>query len=168
MTRFPDDVFQEFHPAGNLFASSIFAFVSAMVKLSRIETFEPGTKMYRGMGGRVQLPDCFFFGELCYVDNGLFSCTTNFQVALQYSGAREERPLPAVLVIECGAVDRPCQKHEFSQCDVSSVRRRLLLFAVLMICRYPEDDDFIFPPFSVVQPSGHSWEELHYGCAVTM
>jgi hypothetical protein len=174
LRRFPRDVYEVFKEAGNRFSSTLFALVSALVKLSRVETVKPGTKLYRGMGGSFQLPDSFYspdeFGTRGYVENAFLSCQTDFQVALQWSGAKSDprKPFPSVMVFECGAIDRPCSISEFSQCDISSVPQHLLVPVVLMICRYPAERQVLWPPFSVVQPSGDSWVELHYGVPVTM
>ena len=172
MRRTPLNIYEEFEQAGNRFASTIFAFVSAVVKLSRIGKFSPGTKLYRGTGGIMHLPDSFYspddFGTRGYVEVALMSVTADLQVAVQHSGARERKPIPTVMVIVAGAVDRPCFTRDFSQCGLSSVRSRLLVSAVLMMCRYPGEHKWLWPPFSVVQPSGDSWVELHDGRAVTM
>ena len=174
LRRFPRDVYEVFEEAGNRFSSTLFALASALVKLSRVETVKPGTKLYRGMGGSSQLPDSFYspdeFGGRGYVENGCLYCTLDFEAALYMSGAQShpKRPFPAVMVFECGAIDRPCSIREFSQCDISSVPQHLLVPVVLMICRYPGQRELLWPPFSVVQPSGDSWVELHYGAPVTM
>lgn len=164
----PMEVYEEFKQAGNRFASTLFAMVSAVVKLSRVETLKPGTKLYRGMGGAFQLPDSFYspdeFGGRCYVDNGFGSCTEDFELALQYSGVKDEKkPFPSVMVLEWGAIDRPCVMSEVSQCDMSSVPQHLLVPVVLMNCRYPGERELLWPPFSVVQPSGDSWVEIAPG-----
>jgi hypothetical protein len=171
LRRFPLATYEKFEQAGNRFSSSIFALVSAVVKLSRVGSVNPGTKFYRGMGGTLQLPDSFHqpdeFGICSYVEEGFNSCTADFHIAFQYSGAKDWKPHPTVLVFETGAVDRPCEfGNEFSQCVSSSVRRRLLI--LFLICRYPNGMEWIWPPFSVMQPSGDAWVELHDGAPVTM
>jgi len=171
MRRYPLKMYEEFEQAGNRFASSIFALVSAVVKLSRIGSFSPGTKLYRGLGGCLELPDSFYqpdeFGICSYVENGFASTTADFKIAFQYSGAKDGKPHPAVIVFETGAVDRPCEfSNKFSQCVPSFVRRRLLI--LVLICRYPCETEWLWPPFSVMQPAGDAWVELHDGATVTM
>ena len=74
----------------------------------------------------MQLPDSFYspdeFGTRGYIEVALMSVSADLQVAVQYSGARERKPVPIVMVIEAGAVDRPCYTRDFSQCGLSSVR----------------------------------------------
>ncbi len=175
LRRFPRAMYEELEQAGNRFASTIFALVSAWVKLSRIGSFSHGTKFYRsagrGLGGSHLLPDSFYqpdeFGILSYVENAFVSCTKDIQVAVQYSGVGQRNPPFAILVMETGAVDRPCELgSELSQCVPSSVRRRLLI--LFLIRRYPGEGEWLWPPFSVVQPSGDSWVEVHRGEVVTM
>jgi hypothetical protein len=167
LRQYPMEVYEKFNQAGNRFASTLFAMVSAVVKLSRVETLKPGTKLYRGFGGRMQLPDSFCipdeFGGRCFVENGFFSCTEHFETARSYSGVREGKPCPSVMVLEWGAIDRPCDMSEFSQCDISSVPQRLLVPVVLMNCRFPFGRELVWPPFSIMQPSGDSWVEIAPG-----
>jgi hypothetical protein len=126
MRRYPQHIYEEFEQAGNRFASTIFALVSAGVKLSRVGSISPGTKLYRGMGGVLQLPDSFYrpdeFGTRSYVEFGFISCTADLKVAMEYSGVRQRKPFPTVMVIEVGAGDRPYDPSDFSQCVLSSVR----------------------------------------------
>jgi hypothetical protein len=126
MRRFPQHIYEEFEQAGNRFASTIFALASAGVKLSRVGSFSPGTKLYRGMGGTLQLPDSFYspdeFGTRSYVELGFMSCSADLQFAVQYSGVQYRKPIPSVMVFDIGAVDRPFDLSGFSQCVLSSVR----------------------------------------------
>jgi hypothetical protein len=114
-----------------------------MVKLSRVSSLTAGTKVYRGtrtkqvkqrlqlfflgIGGDRQLPDSFFeadeFGTMSFVEPGYMATTAQLEVALDYSGAKDGKPLPQVIVLQVGAVDRkvgavnrPCDTKEFSQC----------------------------------------------------
>jgi hypothetical protein len=81
LRQYPMEMYEEFKEAGNRFASTLFAMVSAVVKLSRVETLKPGTKLYRGMGGSMQLPDSFYspdmFGARGYVENGFLNCSSH-------------------------------------------------------------------------------------------
>ena len=126
MRRYPLETYVEFEQAGNRFASTIFALASAVVKLSRVERFGPATKLYRGLGGTLQLPDSFYepdeFGTRGYVESGFVLCSADLEVAMAFSGAKKEAPYPSVMVFDIGAVDRPCDTSDFSQCGLSSVR----------------------------------------------
>jgi hypothetical protein len=125
MRRFPPENYKEFEQAGNRFASTIFALASAVVKLSRVGSFSPGTKLYRGLGF-LQLPDSFYrpdeFGTRSYVESAFVQCNADLQVAMRYSVGKQRRPLATVMVFDIGAVDRPCDTSYFSQCVLSSVR----------------------------------------------
>jgi hypothetical protein len=126
LRQFPEDVYEVFKEAGNRFASTLYALASAVVKLSRVETLKPGTKLYRGMGGSSILPDSFYcpdeFGRSGFVENGFNSCTEKLSILLrQVSAPTTMKRVPTVMVLEWGAIDRPCSMGEFSQCDISSV-----------------------------------------------
>ena len=63
---------------------------------------------------------------MSYVEPGYMATTAQLEVALDYSGARDGKPLPQVIVLQVGAVDRkvgavnrPCDTKEFSQCVTS-------------------------------------------------
>jgi hypothetical protein len=60
-----------------------------------------GTPLYRGLGGTLELPPSFFsqdeHGCSGYMDWGLMSTTANLETAVNYSGAKEDKPLPMVL-----------------------------------------------------------------------
>jgi hypothetical protein len=59
-----------------------------------------GTPLYRGLGGTMALPESFFtadeHGCSGYMDWGLMSTTSNLETAVEYSGAKEDKPLPMV------------------------------------------------------------------------
>ena len=73
----------------------------------------------------MQLPDSFYepdeFGTRSYVELGFMSCTADLHVAMAYSGVRSMKPVPSVIVVDIGAVDRPFVLSDFSQCVLSSV-----------------------------------------------
>jgi hypothetical protein len=64
----------------------------------------------------------------------LLSCESGGQVALQYSGAKEGRPLPMVLEMAVGPVDRGACIRELSQ--------------------YPKELEYLYLPMSFVSPDG--------------
>ena len=74
----------------------------------------------------MQLPDSFYepdeFGTRSYVELAFMSCTEDLKVAMAFSGAKNRKPIPTVMVVEVGTVDRPCDTSDFSQCGLSSVR----------------------------------------------
>jgi hypothetical protein len=126
LRKFPKEQHDYFEQVGNRFPSTLFAFCSAMVKLSRVSSLTAGTKVYRGIGGDRQLPDSFFQPDECgarsYVEPGYMSTTAQLKVALDYSGSKDGKPMPQVIVLQVGAVDRkvgavnrPCDTSEFAQ-----------------------------------------------------
>jgi hypothetical protein len=65
LRQHPADYYEEFKRHNNLYTTSIYALVSAISKLARESKFPEGTRVYRGLGGAMTLPDFFFRdGEL--------------------------------------------------------------------------------------------------------
>jgi hypothetical protein len=126
LRRFPEHIFSVFRDGGNLFPTTIFVLVSAIQKLARVVHVREGTHLYRGLGGLMELPECFFrpdqHGRRGYTEWGFMSTTSNKAVALQYSGVREGRPAAMVLVMRSSAIDRGACIEAFSQYPQVSVR----------------------------------------------
>ena len=112
--------------------------VSAVHKISKYSKLGDGKKLYRGMGGDVELPEHVYkpdmkTGVRCITDWGFMSTTANKEIAIQYSGAVEEKPVPTILEIETNAVDRGASLKEFSQ--------------------YPKEEEFLWLPCSYLSAS---------------
>jgi hypothetical protein len=60
LRRYPAEKFELFEKGDNQLSTTIFVLVSAVQKLSRFTRIPLGTLLYRGLGGRVDLPDIFF------------------------------------------------------------------------------------------------------------
>ncbi len=93
--------------------------MSAVQKLSRCVHISPGTLLYRGLGGKLDLPDSFQVvdsnGCLGYTEWGFMSTTADKAVALQYSGAKEGMDYSMIMVIHPTSIDRGACIVEFSQ-----------------------------------------------------
>ena len=108
--------------------------VSAVQKLARATPLREGLMLYRGIGGHVCLPRCFFKADEngCrgFVEWGFMSTTANKKVAIDYSDAHKKAngdesarswsgsghgALPMVLMVRVSAVDRGACIREFSQ-----------------------------------------------------
>jgi hypothetical protein len=130
LRRFPQNVYDVYANSDsddpNLFSTTIFVLVSAVQKLSRSNLVPPGTQLYRGMGGLMDLPDCFLQSDengCCgYVEWGFMSTTTDRGIAIQYSGVKQGRPKATVMVIHPSSVDRGACIVEFSQYPGEKVR----------------------------------------------
>jgi WD40 repeat protein len=124
-----------FEKGDNLYSTTIFVLVSAIQKLCRRTRIPEGMLVYRGMGGRMDLPDIFFqtdeYGRSGYAEWGFLSTTANRDIALQYSGVKEGLPKAMVMVIETSSIDRGASLAEFSQ--------------------YPEEREFLYLPCSFIQ-----------------
>jgi hypothetical protein len=119
LRRYPKENFELFEKGDNQFATTIFVLVSAVQKLSRFTRIPLGTLLYRGLGGKFDLPDIFFQidDEGCsgFAEWGFLSTTSDRDVALGYSGIKERRPKAMVMVIETSSIDRGADISEFSQ-----------------------------------------------------
>jgi WD40 repeat protein len=135
LRRYPAEKFELFEQGDNQFSTTIFVLVSAVQKLSRFTRIPLGTLLYRGLGGKVDLPDIFFQiddkGCSGYAEWGFLSTTSDRDVALGYSGVKERRPKAMVMVIETSSIDRGADISEFSQ--------------------YPGEKEFLYLPCSFLQ-----------------
>ena len=84
----------------------------------------PGTLLYRGLGGKLDLPDSFeevdSNGCSGYAEWGFMSTTADKAVALQYSGVKEGRENASIMVIHPTSIDRGACIAELSQCAASN------------------------------------------------
>jgi hypothetical protein len=105
--------------SGNLFTTTIFALVSAIQKLSRTMVVPPGTLLYRGMGGTLDMPDCFYdtdeHGCSGYCELAFMSTSGSRTEAITYSGLASGKPKAAIMVIHPSSVDRGAYISDFSQ-----------------------------------------------------
>ena len=140
LRRYPEDKFAVFRDGDNLYSTTIFVLVSAVQKLSRFTRISQGTLLYRGLGGKIDLPDIFFQiddqGCSGYAEWGFLSTTSDRDVALGYSGVKERRPKAMVMVIETSSIDRGADISDFSQ--------------------YPGEKEFLYLPCSFVQRIRHA------------
>ena len=81
LRRFPTDKFAIFNDGDNLFSTTIFVLVSGIQKLCRCSRIPEGTLLYRGLGGKVDLPDIFYQvdekGCSGYAEWGFLSTTSD-------------------------------------------------------------------------------------------
>ena len=73
LRRYPEDLYEMFSQNKNLFTTTIHVLVSAISKLARGSQFPEGTRVYRGLGGTLDLPDHFFRDGKQY-SSLLYSC----------------------------------------------------------------------------------------------
>ncbi len=135
LRRFPKELYEAFVQNDNLFSTTIFVLVSAVQKLSRCMSIPAGMKLYRGLGGTLELPDSFTNADEngCkgYCEFGFMSTTADRNVAVQYSGVKDQKPQASIMEIHPNAIDRGADISEFSQ--------------------YPGEKEFLFVPMSFVQ-----------------
>ena len=154
LRRYPADIYKFYKTAGNTFTTTIFVLVSAIQKLSRCMNIPAGTLLYRGLGGSMELPDSFFVpSENCMTPNALGYCefafmstTQDRNVALQYSGVKDNKPKASIMEIHPNSVDRGADISEFSQ--------------------YTGEKEFLIVPYSFVQGDGRQRTEITEGGGV--
>jgi hypothetical protein len=117
---------------------------SAVQKVARVMKLPEGLRLYRGLGGLMDLPEQFFradeHGCKGFAEWGFMSTTSDKAIALQYSGAGEGRPLPMVMEMVVGAVDRGACIRELSQ--------------------YPREVEYLWGPCFFVAPEGEARLEV--------
>jgi hypothetical protein len=152
LRRWPTDLYELFKSYKNLFSTTIHVLVSAVQKLSRQIRIPDGTLLYRGLGGKMDLPDSFSQpderGGRGYAEWAFMSTTAKREIALQYSGVKEGLPRAMVLVIQTGAVDRGACLREYSQ--------------------YPGEDEYLWLPLSFLQPNGRRSVQVVEGGVVDL
>jgi hypothetical protein len=154
LRRFPKDIFEAFcvgdvdlklHRGDiNNFATTIFVLVSAIHKLSRVMNIPAGVLLYRGLGGLMELPDSFSkpdeYGCTGYCEFGFMSTTADRDIAVEYSGVKDNKPRASLMEILPNSVDRGADISDFSQ--------------------YPAEREFLFVPMSFVQGEGRCRVEV--------
>jgi hypothetical protein len=150
LRRFPLELYGYFSRNDNVFSTTIFVLVSAVQKLSRVTHMPPGTVLYRGLGGTLELPDSFSNvdenGCTGFTEFGFMSTTSDRDVAVQYSGVHDNKPRASIFEIRPNAIDRGADISEFSQ--------------------YPGEREFLFVPMSFVQAEGRSRMDIGPGGGV--
>jgi hypothetical protein len=120
LRRYPVATYEFFSSHHNTFSTTIFVLVSAVQKISRCMHIAPGTLLYRGLGGKLELPDSFqevdSNGCRGYAEWGFMSTTADKAVALQYSGVKEHREHASIRVIHPNSIDRGACIADLSQC----------------------------------------------------
>jgi hypothetical protein len=136
----PPDLFETFRVGGNFYPTTLSVLVSAVQKLSHHTAIPDDLILYRGTGGCVTLPSSFTNSDQLnckgMTDWGFWSSTKNKQVALDFSGVRENKPRPMILEFRPTAVDRGASVQDFSQ--------------------YPKEEETLYLPCSYVQPYGET------------
>jgi len=147
LRRFPQQLHDDFSRSANTFSTTIFVLVSAVQKLSRVMNIPPGTLLYRGLGGTLDLPACFNNADengcTGFTEFGFMSTTADRAVAVQYSGVKDNKPRASIFEIHPNAIDRGADISDFSQ--------------------YPGEREFLFVPMSFVQGEGRCRLEVGPG-----
>jgi hypothetical protein len=150
LRRFPQQLYDFFSRNDNTFSTTIFVLVSAVQKLSRVMNIPPGTQLYRGLGGTLELPDSFNNADengcTGFTEFGFMSTTADRAVAVQYSGVKDNKPQASIFEIHPNAIDRGADISEFSQ--------------------YPGEKEFLFVPMSFLQGEGRCRVEVGPGGGV--
>ena len=130
LRKYPVPVFDALK--GNTYETTIFCIVSGIVKLSKTTAVPKDRRLFRGLGGML-LPPAFWkknaFGFRGGVEWGLMSTTTDRSVAMQYSGANQQRG--TIFQIDPGRIDIGADLAWVSQ--------------------YPGEREFLFPPLSCLE-----------------
>ncbi len=84
LRRWPLADYEQMKAAGNLYATTISVLVSAVQKIARVMKLPEGLRLYRGLGGLMDLPKEFFTadpqGRKGFVEWGFMSTTSDEQV----------------------------------------------------------------------------------------
>ena len=119
LRRWPSALFEKFELGKNMYSTTIHVLVSAVQKIACVMKLPEGLILYRGLGGTMRLPDCFYkadeSGSRGFAEWGFMSTTASKDIAISYAGVNEHKPLPTVFEIRVGAVDRGACIREFSQ-----------------------------------------------------
>ena len=141
LRQWPQAEYEAMVAADNRFATTIYVLVSAVQKIARNQRLSEGLRLYRGLGGLMDLPESFLRAETArggvrgFTEWGFMSTTSEKSVAIRYSGITEGRRSAMVLEIEIGAVDRGACISFFSQ--------------------YPQEAEYLWLPCSFMAPYGH-------------
>jgi hypothetical protein len=138
LRRWPEEAYTEMVNKGATYTTTIHVLVSAVQKLAAAIKMPDGLKLYRGLGGVIDLPPGFFKphanGGKGFTEWGFMSTTSEKHVAIQYSGMGGQVALPMVLEMTVNAVDRGACIRELSQ--------------------YPQEVEYLWVPCSFVAPGG--------------
>ena len=119
LRRFPKSAYEQQCLDGNMYSTTIYVLVSAVLNVARETRLPAGLKLYRGLGGDKTFPSTFYKsddkGRKGILEWGFMSTTSSMSVALQYSGIKQGMPFPTILEIDSGAVDRGADLTSFSQ-----------------------------------------------------
>jgi hypothetical protein len=130
--------FEFFESGGNLYSTSICVLVSAVQKIARIMKLAPGLKLYRVVGGDMELPKHFYkadeYGRRGFTEWGFLSTTSSKAAAIDYSGVKDRKALPMLYQTVTSSVDRGACIKDLSQ--------------------YPEEVEHLWVPCSFLQPEG--------------
>jgi hypothetical protein len=84
LRRWPEAEYERMKLAGNLFPTTIAVLVSAVQKIARAMKLPEGLRLFRGLGGLVDLPKEFFMadeqGRKGFVEWGFMSTTAKEEV----------------------------------------------------------------------------------------
>ncbi len=93
LRRWPLDDYELMREAGNMYATTIAVLVSAVQKIARSMKLPEGLRLFRGLGGLMDLPKEFFIsdpqGRKGFVEWGFMSTTSNEQVGVGYTSERK-------------------------------------------------------------------------------
>jgi hypothetical protein len=113
LRRWPEDTYDHMMQEGTTFTTTIHALVSAVQKLASAINMPDGLKLYRGLGGVLDLPQAFFQphanGGKGFTEWGFMSTTSERHVAVYYASKGNQTTgvsLPMVLELTVGGVDR--------------------------------------------------------------
>ena len=104
-----------------LYATTIFAITSAIVKLTRVQHIPSGSVVYRGLGGNARFPEFFYHSDSLgskgiIAELAFMSTTKNWETAIKYSGVTDkDKKEPTVLEIQMTSIDRGADIEQFSQ-----------------------------------------------------
>jgi hypothetical protein len=83
LRKFPKELYERI----GSFTTTIFVLISAVQKIARVMKLPEGIKLYRGMGGLVDLPKAFFIsdqqGRKGYVEWAFMSTTSDLEVSMR-------------------------------------------------------------------------------------
>jgi hypothetical protein len=113
LRRWPKEAYEIMVEKGATFTTTIHVLVSAVQKLASVVKMPDGLKLYRGLGGVIDLPRSFFKphanGGRGFTEWGFMSTTSDKHVAIHYSSSgnrcAQVKP-PMVLELTVSAVDR--------------------------------------------------------------
>ena len=137
---------------GRSYSTTIFVLASAVVKLTKVQNISSGMRLYRGLGGDVDLPEFFHKpdarGRKGLTEFGFLSTTKRRDIAIRYSGAERDKPIPIIFEIETGSVDRGADIRDFSQ--------------------YAHEAEYLWAPGTFLEPIGLPQLEVALDSVVTV